>query len=179
MAYLRKGEYDVAIRAFDEAISLRPDYGEAFANRAAAYLKKQEYDRAARDFDEAIRIAPGLRSVWHGRCWTRAILGALQGALEDCAKALQSEPESAAAYDSRGLIYLKMGQLAAAIDRFNAAQTGTSQRVERVLLLQDMPSIDEGAITDKGYINQRATLDRRRALVDKLYAGGDGVIEIA
>jgi tetratricopeptide (TPR) repeat protein len=59
--------------------------------------------------------------VWHGRCWTRAILGALQGALEDCAKALQSEPESAAVYDSRGLIYLKMGQFAAAIDDYNSA----------------------------------------------------------
>ena len=64
MAYLRKGEYDVAIKAFDEAISLRPDYGEAFANRAEAYLKKQEYDRASRDFDEAIRLDPDLQAVW-------------------------------------------------------------------------------------------------------------------
>ena len=59
--------------------------------------------------------------MWHGRCWTRAILGALQGALEDCAKALQSDTESAAANDSRGLIHLKMGQLGAAIDDYNSA----------------------------------------------------------
>src|SRR5205807_10543214 len=98
-AYLRKGEADVATKAFDEAIKLKPDYGEAIANRAEAYLKKQEYDRAARDFDEAIRIDPGLQAVWNGRCWTRAILGALQAALEDCNRALQSEPDSAAAYD--------------------------------------------------------------------------------
>jgi tetratricopeptide (TPR) repeat protein len=44
--------YDLAIRAFDEAIRLKPDYGEAFANRATAYLKKKAYDHAARDFDE-------------------------------------------------------------------------------------------------------------------------------
>jgi tetratricopeptide (TPR) repeat protein len=50
--YLRKDEYDLAIRAFDEAIRLKPDYGEAFANRATAYLKKKTYDHAARDFDE-------------------------------------------------------------------------------------------------------------------------------
>ena len=58
----------------------------------------------------------------------------------------------------------------ATIDRFNAAQTGTSQRVERVLLLHDMPSIDEGEITDKGYINQRMALERRAADVERLFA---------
>jgi hypothetical protein len=31
-------------------------------------------------------------------------------------------------------------------------------------------SIDAGEITDKGYVNQRATLERRSALVDRLYA---------
>jgi tetratricopeptide (TPR) repeat protein len=59
--------------------------------------------------------------VWNGRCWTRAVLGALQAALEDCNKALQSEPNNAAAYDSRGLIYFKMGQIGAAIDDYSSA----------------------------------------------------------
>jgi len=44
--------------------------------------------------------------------------------------------------------------------------------------LVDVALVDGHEITDKGYINQRATLDRRKALVEKLYAGGDGVIEI-
>jgi len=60
----------------------------------------------------------------------------------------------------------------------NAAQQGTSSRVRRVLLMAEPPSIDGHEITDKGYVNQRATLERRKALVDKLYAGGPEVIEI-
>ena len=32
------------------------------------------------------------------------------------------------------------------------------------------PSIDAGEITDKGYLNQRAILERRAALVERLYA---------
>jgi feruloyl-CoA synthase len=51
-------------------------------------------------------------------------------------------------------------------------------QVRRALLMTDPPSVDGHEITDKGYINQRATLERRRALVDKLYAGGEGVIVI-
>jgi feruloyl-CoA synthase len=60
----------------------------------------------------------------------------------------------------------------------NKAQTGTSSRVKRVLLMAEPPSVDGHEITDKGYVNQRATLERRKALVDKLYAGGPEIIEI-
>ena len=44
--------------------------------------------------------------------------------------------------------------------------------------MAEPPQVDAQEITDKGYINQRATLERRKALVEKLYAGGEGVIEI-
>ena len=47
---------------------------------------------------------------------------------------------------------------------------GSSQRIDRALLLAEPPSIDQGEITDKGYINQRAVLTRRAALVARLYA---------
>jgi feruloyl-CoA synthase len=47
---------------------------------------------------------------------------------------------------------------------------GSSTYATRAILLDEPASIDAGEITDKGYINQRAVLDRRAALVDKLYA---------
>jgi feruloyl-CoA synthase len=36
--------------------------------------------------------------------------------------------------------------------------------------MAEPPSIDANEITDKGYVNQRAVLERRRALVERLYA---------
>ncbi|HEY4204674.1 MAG TPA: AMP-binding protein [Xanthobacteraceae bacterium] len=57
------------------------------------------------------------------------------------------------------------------IEAHNAAANGASSlRIGRVLLLVEPPSIDGNELTDKGYINQRAGLDRRAALVDRLYA---------
>jgi len=46
--------------------------------------------------------------------------------------------------------------------------------------MTEPPSIDGGEITDKGYVNQRATLERRAALVQALYANppGDGVVVV-
>ncbi len=54
--------------------------------------------------------------------------------------------------------------------RWNAAQGGSSQRIARVILLADPPSIDANEITDKGYINQRLALERRAAEVARLFA---------
>ena len=56
----------------------------------------------------------------------------------------------------------------------NAAQSGSSQRIARVLLMAEPPSIDGNELTDKGYINQRAALHRRAALVQQLYADPPG-----
>jgi feruloyl-CoA synthase len=63
---------------------------------------------------------------------------------------------------------------------FNASGSGTSGRVKRVLLMTEPPSVDGHEITDKGYVNQRATLERRHILVDLLYENppAKGVIEI-
>jgi feruloyl-CoA synthase len=52
---------------------------------------------------------------------------------------------------------------------FAAAATGSSNRVVAAILLADLPSLDAGEITDKGSINQRAVLRRRKALVADLY----------
>lgn len=53
---------------------------------------------------------------------------------------------------------------------------GSSTFAARAILMAEPPSVDAGEITDKGYVNQRAVLDRRVALVDQLYGGGAGVI---
>jgi feruloyl-CoA synthase len=47
-------------------------------------------------------------------------------------------------------------------------------------VLTSPPSIDAGEITDKGYVNQRATLEHRTAEVAALYANppGAGVVEV-
>jgi feruloyl-CoA synthase len=47
--------------------------------------------------------------------------------------------------------------------------SGSSTCIRRALLMSEPPSIDAGEITDKGYVNQRAVLTRRKALVEALY----------
>jgi len=58
---------------------------------------------------------------------------------------------------------------------FNSEQQGSSTRIARIMLMSEPPDSDAGEITDKGYINQRASLQRRKALVEQLYAVQPGL----
>ncbi len=61
-----------------------------------------------------------------------------------------------------------------ALDRYNAEQQGSSTRIARIMLMTEPPNSDANEITDKGYINQRASLQRRQDLVEQLYAEPPG-----
>jgi len=63
--------------------------------------------------------------------------------------------------------------IAARLAAFNRHSGGSSRRIGRVMLLTDPPSMDAGEITDKGYINQRAAIDRRANAVALLHSGGE------
>jgi feruloyl-CoA synthase len=60
-------------------------------------------------------------------------------------------------------------RLAAGLARHNATHRASSRRIARALLMAEPPSLQAGEITDKGYVNQRAVLERRAALVERLY----------
>lgn len=54
------------------------------------------------------------------------------------------------------------------------AESGSSRRIARAMLLEAPPSIDAGEITDKGSINQRAVLACRAELVGEIYRDPPG-----
>ena len=55
------------------------------------------------------------------------------------------------------------------LDALAKQATGSANRVARMHLLDEPPSIDKGEVTDKGSINQRAVLKHRDALVQSFH----------
>jgi feruloyl-CoA synthase len=55
-----------------------------------------------------------------------------------------------------------------------STEGASSMRIARAMLMIEPASIDGNELTDKGYINQRAGLERRAALVERLYADHPG-----
>jgi len=60
-------------------------------------------------------------------------------------------------------------ELRACLQRLAAKGGGSSQRVDRLLVLTEPAALDAGETTDKGYVNQRAVLERRAAQVQVLH----------
>jgi feruloyl-CoA synthase len=58
--------------------------------------------------------------------------------------------------------------ISGALTMLNAG-AGSAARIERLVLLAEPAALDQGEITDKGYINQAKVLERRAAAVERLY----------
>jgi feruloyl-CoA synthase len=89
--------------------------------------------------------------------------------LDECRK-LAALPDTASAAEVLGHARLR-AHLQGVADRLWRAGTGGANRVARLHVMAEPPSIDKGEVTDKGSINQRAVLMHRAALVEALYTG--------
>ena len=67
-----------------------------------------------------------------------------------------------------------LARIGEGLARHNADHPGSSTQIRRALLMTEPPSLDAGETTDKGYVNQSLSLERRADLVKRLYADPPG-----
>jgi len=95
---------------------LKPDYMEAFFDRANAYREKGDYEHSIQDYDRAIYLEPNDADAFSMRCWTRAVFNKeLESALADCDESLQLRPAHADTLTRRGFVHFRMAQYDRAI----------------------------------------------------------------
>ncbi len=93
-AQIETGAYADAVADFDEAIRLRPEYGEAFHNRGVAKWRMGELEGALADFDESVAL--GQVELWRAykvRGDLKAEMGQLDEALADYKRSLAIRPD--------------------------------------------------------------------------------------
>jgi feruloyl-CoA synthase len=112
-------------------------------------------------------FAPYVRDVVFGGADRDFIAALLFPDLEACRKLGGSGADATASdiVNAPG-VRQKFSEL---LRKLAALSQGSSTRVERAILMADLPSMDKSEMTDKGSINQRAVLRNRAALVDELY----------
>ncbi|MGE4061268.1 MAG: hypothetical protein AB7E69_20660, partial [Sphingomonadales bacterium] len=73
-----------------------------------------------------------------------------------------------------------IGHIREGLRAHNNAKPGSSTRIQRALMMIEPPSMEYHEITEKGYVNQRAALERRADLEAKLFEKppGDDVIDL-
>jgi tetratricopeptide (TPR) repeat protein len=114
-AYYDKGEYDIAISDFNDALRIGPPGGIIFHNRGNAWRGKGDYAKAIADYDQSIRLGPPSAFSWQNRGISKLALGDLDGALADFNEAIRLDPALPQPLTNRAVIWRARGNLDRAI----------------------------------------------------------------
>jgi feruloyl-CoA synthase len=166
---------DLTEAAFDEEGFLRtgdavtpvdpgdPGAGLLFRGRIA-----EDFKLSTGTFVSVGTLRPRLLSASHGLL-TDAVICGENGDVVTAMVWLN--PDAAGRLDGEGTPDSALrADLVATMARLAADGGGTSQCIERLLVLREPAGLDAGEITDKGYVNQRAVRERRAESVALLSA---------
>jgi tetratricopeptide (TPR) repeat protein len=107
-AYAGKGDWDHALRDYDEAIKVEPKNADAWVNRGNAYAHKNQRDKSTHDYNEAIRLNPNLAQAYCNRALDYLAAGNTDKALADLTEAIRIDPKFVGAYSRRSVVLMRL-----------------------------------------------------------------------
>jgi tetratricopeptide (TPR) repeat protein len=117
------GQKDAALTPIDQHLATadedKPDWLGA---KAELMARTGDAEAALAAMNEAIAIKSADATLLNQRCWIKGTLAIqLDGAVQDCTRAIELAEDNASALDSRALVYLRMDRLDQALADVDAA----------------------------------------------------------
>ena len=119
ISYKEKGELDRALKDFNKALELNPDFAEAHNNRGKVYRNMGDLSKAFDDYNTAIQLNPDFAEAHNNRGVAYGIKGRVDEAIEDFNTAIGLNSAFADAYCNRGNAYLLKGEIDKAIEDYS------------------------------------------------------------
>lgn len=94
--------------------SRQPEKAVDYYKAGRQALQKQDWDEAIRTLSLAAHHAQGWSKPYSARAWAYAELGRYQQAIADCNRAILIDPQNSDAYNNRGLVFQRIGDLSRA-----------------------------------------------------------------
>lgn len=117
----QKGEHNLAIADYSEAIGLNPDEAAFYCTRGIAYRQKGDHGLAIADYDQAIKLKPDYSTAYNNRGVAYRQKGDTERALSDYNKAIEYDGNNHAAYNNRGATYKEQGKYELALSDLDKA----------------------------------------------------------
>ena len=113
-----RGKMEEAIKEYQAAIQINPEYADAYLNLGVAYASLGVEDRAERALKKAVQLEPYDAEAYYnlGLLYANRKLHPL--AVEQYKKAISLNPDSAKILNNFGIALAEMGRLDEAISRF-------------------------------------------------------------
>ena len=117
------GDLTGALALIDERIEIGGDMADDFrAVRAALLTDYGDAELAIAAYDALLEKTPAMPNLLNSRCWAKALHDTmLDSALKDCTGAIEMGREVAPYFDSRALVWLRMGRFDNALQDAEAA----------------------------------------------------------
>jgi tetratricopeptide (TPR) repeat protein len=120
-AFNKKGQTDDAIREFQEALRLKPDFADAHNNLGAALGQKGQTDEAIRQFQEALRLRPDQADAHNNLGVVLHKKGQGDEAIRQFEEAIRLKPDHVDAHNNLGIAFYQQGRAAEAVGQFQEA----------------------------------------------------------
>ena len=122
---LISSRYEEAIKAFDKATEINPQYDIAWYEKGIALANSGRYWKAVDAFDKAIEINPQYDIAWYekGKALANAAydVGGYEEAIKAYDKAIEIDPDYARAWKEKGIALANIGRYEEAVDAFDKA----------------------------------------------------------
>jgi tetratricopeptide (TPR) repeat protein len=174
---IQSGDAPGALKAFDRALELKPDYADAWCNRGVALQRLGRKTEALTAFDEAIRLAGGNVMAHLNRGNVLASFGAFAEAAAAFDRATLLDPRLFQAHLNRALVAANMGDAEQALRSFDAALSVRPDSREafegRQAMLRHLGRAQEAA-----EMRAPAPNDGSQAVAEAAAARGKALIEL-
>jgi tetratricopeptide (TPR) repeat protein len=99
-----RGDYNGALRDYNRAIAMNPQYAFAYNNRANLRFQQKDLRGALTDYNRAIALKPNLALAYSNRGNIKAEFKDTKGALADYNRAISLDPKDDLAFNNRGFL---------------------------------------------------------------------------
>jgi protein O-GlcNAc transferase len=119
--YEQQGKLVAAIEYYQQALTLKPDYAEAYYNLGNVFQKQGKLEAAIESYQQALNIKPEIPEAYNNLGSVFQKQGKLEAAVEVYQQALRLKPSYAEAHNNLGNVFQKQGKLEAAIESYQQA----------------------------------------------------------
>ncbi len=117
-AFFRKGQFDEAIKEYQEALRLDPQYADAGYSLGSAFLRKGQIDVAVSQFQEVIRLDPNNADAYNSLGSACLKQGRIDEAISQFQEAVRLQPDDADAHYNLGNALRRKGRIDEAITQY-------------------------------------------------------------
>ena len=112
------GMLDEAIEAYNKAISLKPDYADAYYNMSNAFKDQGKLEKAIKYYNKSISLNPNFADAYYNMGNVLKDQGKLDEAIEAFNKSISLKPDFADAHQNLSFRLLNSGRLQEGLDAY-------------------------------------------------------------